>query len=65
MYGTEQKPLNEIKPRTLVIHRGRTWTASANTGGYLYLNSLYEKKRINDPLIEVVLNNSGEPEVVQ
>lgn len=65
MYGTETVTTQNVELGTLVIHDGRTWRASANTNGYLYLQTVSEVKRIRDSVVDVVLNGFGQPEVMQ
>lgn len=65
MYGTQTLIRQCVTPGMLVIHQGRTWRASANIGGKLFIHTLYEAKPIRDLLVEVVLNRFGNPEVTE
>jgi hypothetical protein len=48
-----------------IIHQKRTWKASANPQDKgLYVFTLFEKIKITDEFIEVVLGKDGEPEIV-
>lgn len=60
-YGTQEVIRQCVTPGMLVKHEGKTWRASANTGGKLYLFNLTESKRISDLMVEVLLNRRGEP----
>ena len=61
MYGTQEVIRAVVKPGMLVKHEGKTYKASANTKGKLYLYSLTEQKRITDCFVEILLNSRGEP----
>lgn len=61
MYGTQEISRETVIPGMLVRHEGKTYKASANKGGNLYLFSLTERKRISDEYVEVYLNSRGEP----
>ncbi|EJF8031386.1 cell division inhibitor protein [Escherichia coli] len=63
IYGTQEVIRACVKPGMVVKHQGKTWTASANTGGKLYLYSLTESKRISDIFIEVCLDSRGNPQI--
>lgn len=60
-YGTQEVIRACVKPGMLVKYEGKTYTASANKGGKLYLFNLTEHKRITDVFVEVMLNSRGEP----
>lgn len=61
MYGTQEVIRACVKPGMLVKHDGKTWQASANKDGKLYLFNLTESKRITDIFVVVCLNSRGEP----
>lgn len=61
MYGTQEVIRACVKPGMMVRHEGKTYQASANKNGKLYLFNLTESKRITDVFIEVCLNSRGEP----
>ena len=61
MYGTQEVIRACVRPGMVVIHDGKTYQASANKNGKLYLFNLTESKRINDMFVEIRLNSRGEP----
>jgi hypothetical protein len=61
MYGTQEVIRACVKPGMLVKHEGKTYQASANKCGKLYLYNLTECKRITDIFVEIYLNARGEP----
>lgn len=61
MYGTQEVIRQCVKPGMQVKHEGKTYNASANKNGKLYIYNLTECKRITDIFVEVVLNAKGEP----
>lgn len=50
-----------VRPGMLIRHEGKTYKASANKKGKLYLFSLTETKRISDIFVHVCVNTRGEP----
>lgn len=65
MYGTRKLPRADVRPGMTIIHQKRTWKASANPQDKgLYVFTLFEKIKITDEFIEVVLGKDGEPEIV-
>ncbi|MDF7681229.1 hypothetical protein PT300_11795 [Enterobacteriaceae bacterium ESL0689] len=50
-----------VRPGMLIKHDGKTYRASANKNGKLYLFNLTETKRITDVFVEVCINSHGEP----
>jgi hypothetical protein len=63
MQITQNFILADVKPGMLVSHNGKTYRASANTNGKLYLFNLTERKRITDEFVKVFLNARNEPAV--
>lgn len=61
MYGTQEVIRQCVLPGMLVKYQGKTWRASANTRGKLYLFNLTESKRISDYLVEICLDSRGQP----
>lgn len=61
MYRTQEVIRQCVHPGMTVKHDGKTYQASANVGGKLYLFNLTERKRTTDTLIEILLNGKGEP----
>lgn len=63
IYGTQEMNCASVEPGMLVRHDGKTYRASANTDGNLYLFRLYEQKRVSDCVVDVYLNHRGEPQI--
>lgn len=64
-HGTQTITRQDVTPGMLIIHEGKTWTASANTNGNLYIRRLSEAKRINDSEIEVFLDTKQNIQIHQ
>jgi hypothetical protein len=60
-YGTQEVIRQCVAPGMLVKHQGKTWRASVNKGGKLYLFNLYEAIRITDLMVEIFLDKRGQP----
>ncbi|AFH14931.1 cell division inhibitor protein [Cronobacter sakazakii] len=58
-YGIQKVIRGCVQPGMLVFHNNKTWTASANYGGKLYLRTLSEKTRIKDIWVDVLLDGHG------
>lgn len=50
-----------IRPGMLIKHGGKTYTASAQKKGKLYLFRAMEVIRISDVFIQVCIDSRGEP----
>lgn len=59
-YGTEQVIRACVRTGTLVLYKDQLWTASANCGGKLYLNSLRGSTSTKDIWITILLNGRGD-----
>lgn len=62
-YGTKTITRQNVTPGMLVIHDGKTWKASANINGNLYIHRLSEAKRINDYEVEVYLDSIDKTQI--
>jgi hypothetical protein len=60
-YSTKKVIRQRVKPGMTVRYQGKTYRASANKNGKLYIHSLTECKRVTDAFIEITLNAKGEP----
>ncbi|MBZ7262454.1 cell division protein FtsZ [Klebsiella oxytoca] len=58
---TKSVPRRDVRPGTIVKHRGHAWRASANTQSGLYLATVSEQTRINTDYVEIYLNAFGRP----
>ncbi len=58
---TKSVPRQDVRPGTIVKHKGHAWRASANTKSGLYLATVAEKTRINADYVEIYLNPFGNP----
>ncbi|EHP1586490.1 cell division protein FtsZ [Salmonella enterica] len=58
---TKSVPRRDVRPGTIVKHKGHAWRASANTNSGLYLATAVEKTRINVDYVEIYLNSFGNP----
>ena len=63
MCRTQEVSREKVTPGMLVKHEGKTYKASANTNGKLYLFTLTESKSISDDIVEIFLNARGEPDI--
>lgn len=64
MDETVEKPRCYIKPGTRIKHNGMPYTAATNVANGLYAFSAYEKIRITDFSVQVILNKNGTPLIV-
>ncbi len=60
-YGTMHIIRQCVVPGMLAKHDGHTWNVSAVRGKYVYLRTMRGAIRINDCLVEVLLNGWGDP----
>lgn len=50
----------DVRPGMLVRYKGKTWLASANTRGKLYLHSLHEATSTNTQFVAVCIDKRGQ-----
>lgn len=58
---TQEILRTDVRPGMLIRHRGKTWRASANTRGKLYLHSLYEATSTSEQFVQVCIDKRGQP----
>lgn len=59
--STQEVIRDAVRPGMLVRHKGKTWRASANTRGKLYLHSLHEATSTDEQFVQVCIDKFGKP----